>query len=598
MVCLITAVVAAALLIGVSTLGILYQAALDDTRARLTEIVSIQARLIEAVAKFDDRYSQQDHPDGAAAATLSQVTEAHAGYKGFGRTGTFVLARRNGANIEFLIRHQPETRELPDPVPWSGKLAEPMRRALRGVAGTLVGLDLRGVTVVAAYAPIAVLNYGIVAKIDLAEITVPYVRAAIFSTAGIVLILILAITLIRRASARDFELEKAGQALRRSEASLTNAQRIARLGNWDWDIVGNGLYWSDEIYRIFGLSPQQFGATYDAFLDSVHPDDREPVQSAVNAALNERTPYSIEHRIVLPTDEVRVVHEVGEVTFDEGGRPIRMIGTVLDITERARAADEIHQLNERLEKRVEERTDELRNTQAELVKQERLAMLGQLAATVGHELRNPLGAIDTSLAVVNAKVRDRDLGVEPALDRMKRSISRCDGIIREMLDYARDHDPLTVPTNLDRWMAEFLDEQEVPHGIDVCRRLNSGTAVVQIDPELFRRVAINLYSNACEAMLDPQADGIKLLTVETGRADGWAEIRIIDTGPGMSDEVLAGAFEPLFSTKGFGVGLGLPIVRKIVEQHGGTIKIASEIGKGTRVKLKLPLQSGSIILSG
>ncbi len=590
------AVVAAAILIGVSTLGILYQAALDDSRARLAEIVWIQARLIEAVAKFDNRYSQRDHPDGAAAATLSQITEAHADYKGFGRTGTFVLARRHDANIEFLIRHRPETQKLPDPVPWSGRLAEPMRRALRGEAGTLVGLDLRGVTVVAAYEPVAVLNYGIVAKIDLAEIMAPYVRAAIFSSVGVILILILAIALVRRASAQDFELEKAGQALLKSEASLSNAQRIARLGNWDWDIVGNGLYWSDEIYRIFGLSPQEFGATYDAFLDSVHPDDREPVQTAVNAALNERTRYSIEHRIVLPTGEVRVVHEVGEVTFDEAGRPIRMTGTVLDITERARAADEIHQLNEMLEKRVEERTEELRKTQAELVKQERLAMLGELAATVSHELRNPLGVIDTSLAVVDAKVRDRDLGVEPALDRMKRSVSRCDGIIREMLDYARDNDPLTVPTNLDSWMAEFLDEQEVPHGIDVRRYLNSGDAVIHVDPERLRRVAVNLYSNACEAMLDPHregaADGTKTLTVETGCADGWAEIRIIDTGPGMSDEMLAAAFEPLFSTKGFGIGLGLPIVRKIAEQHGGTIEMVSEIGKGTRVKLKLPLQPG------
>jgi PAS domain S-box-containing protein len=127
--------------------------------------------------------------------------------------------------------------------------------------------------------------------------------------------------------------KKAEESLRKSETSLSEAQRIAHLGNWDLDIETNELLWSDEIYRIFGLTPQEFGATYEAFLDSVHPDDREFVKKAVNEALY-GMPYNIEHRIVLPDGSIRTVHEQGEVTYGESGEPVRMVGIVHDITER------------------------------------------------------------------------------------------------------------------------------------------------------------------------------------------------------------------------------------------------------------------------
>jgi PAS domain S-box-containing protein len=124
-------------------------------------------------------------------------------------------------------------------------------------------------------------------------------------------------------------------ALRQSQESLTTAQRIARLGSWDWDIVRGELRWSDEFYRIFGLSPAGFGATYAAFLEAVHPDDRARVQQAVDAALASK-PYDIEHRIVRPDGSERVLRERGEVTFDADGRPFAWSGTGQDITEQKR----------------------------------------------------------------------------------------------------------------------------------------------------------------------------------------------------------------------------------------------------------------------
>lgn len=135
--------------------------------------------------------------------------------------------------------------------------------------------------------------------------------------------------------------KEAEDALRKREESLADAQRMAHLGNWEWDIINDELYWSDEVYRIFGLAPQEFGATYDAFLESVHPDDRETVKKYVNEALYKKRPYGIDHRILLPDGTERIVHEQAEVVYDEAGKSMRMIGTVQDITESKRVEEQV-----------------------------------------------------------------------------------------------------------------------------------------------------------------------------------------------------------------------------------------------------------------
>ncbi|OGT72817.1 MAG: hypothetical protein A3H44_04685 [Gammaproteobacteria bacterium RIFCSPLOWO2_02_FULL_57_10] len=140
------------------------------------------------------------------------------------------------------------------------------------------------------------------------------------------------------------EHKRATERLKKSEASLARAQRIAHLGNWDWNIATGELLWSDEVYRLFDLDPGQSGVTYETFLNSVHPEDRGLVTQSVNAALVEQKPYSIDHRIVLPDSSVRIVHEEAEVTRDREGRPVQMSGTVHDITERKKAEKDLHEL--------------------------------------------------------------------------------------------------------------------------------------------------------------------------------------------------------------------------------------------------------------
>lgn len=171
------------------TVKILYDTALEETKSQLDETAKSQARLIEATARFDERYSS-NYPLGARQATLAKIRDAHSKYLGFGKTGEFTLSKKEGNQIIFLLSHRHYDLDEPKPVPWDSKLAEPMRRALSGKSGTVIGLDYRGVKVLAAHEPVALLDLGIVAKMDLSEIREPFITAGLQS--GLIAIVLIA----------------------------------------------------------------------------------------------------------------------------------------------------------------------------------------------------------------------------------------------------------------------------------------------------------------------------------------------------------------------------------------------------------------------
>jgi signal transduction histidine kinase len=250
---------------------------------------------------------------------------------------------------------------------------------------------------------------------------------------------------------------------------------------------------------------------------------------------------------------------------------------------------EIAELNAVLERRVEERTAELEAAHEALLRKERLAALGQITATVAHELRNPLGVIRNSVAAIEGAVGKAGLDLARPLGRIDRGIGRCDGIIAELLDFARIREISPSPTMADEWLLEVLLEQSLPADVHLAHELASPGCEIEIDADRMRRVVVNLVENAAQALAEPgAAETERRITVTTAASSESWEFVIADTGPGIAPATLARVFEPLFSTKSFGTGLGLPTVKQIVEQHGGRIDLTSIVGTGTRVAIRLP----------
>ncbi|MFV1967420.1 MAG: ATP-binding protein [Pirellulaceae bacterium] len=213
------------LTVGGIAINQLYRVAMDEERDRLMESAQSQARLIEAIARFDAVQSR-NFPGGSTAATISQIVDAHRNYEASGRTGEFTLARREGDHIVFLLNHRHFDLESPNPVPWDSELAEPMRRALSGKSGTMIGVDYRGEVVLAAHEPVAELALGIVAKIDLAEVRSPFVRAALVGLGAAVVVVFLGSVLFLYVSKPMItELETKAAELQRSNRELERSNR-------------------------------------------------------------------------------------------------------------------------------------------------------------------------------------------------------------------------------------------------------------------------------------------------------------------------------------------------------------------------------------
>ncbi|MDJ0935048.1 MAG: ATP-binding protein [Kiloniellales bacterium] len=259
-----------------------------------------------------------------------------------------------------------------------------------------------------------------------------------------------------------------------------------------------------------------------------------------------------------------------------------------------RANADILGLNQELERRVEQRTAELQAAQSELMRQERLAAIGHLTATVSHELRNPLGAIRTAIYLVRGRTEGQGLGVESALERVDRSVSRCDNIINELLDYTRATALKLENQAVDDWLQTFLGEQDLPPPISAKLLSGTGGLVAAFDPERLRRALSNLLNNACEAMVEAAENGASngqpQLEITSRVAGEYFEIVVADNGPGIAPETLPQVFEPLFSTKSGAVGLGLPTVKQIMEQHGGDVEVTSTQDSGTQVRLWMPIK--------
>jgi signal transduction histidine kinase len=251
---------------------------------------------------------------------------------------------------------------------------------------------------------------------------------------------------------------------------------------------------------------------------------------------------------------------------------------------------QVKNLIEGLEQKIAERTEQLKNAQAELLRQERMATLGKLTATIAHEIRNPLATVNTSVFSIGAALeKNQPERIRRAIGLAERNIRRCDNIITELLDFTRKLEIRRATVDVDAWLERTLDEQVFPEGITCKRDLNSGLKV-PLDAEHMRRAVVNIVTNAVHALSEENSPG-KELTVKTLASGKDLEIRVTDAGPGIPAELQQKIFEPLFSTKGFGVGLGLSITKDIIEKHRGSIGVKSNLGEGTTFIIRIPLEA-------
>jgi signal transduction histidine kinase len=261
-------------------------------------------------------------------------------------------------------------------------------------------------------------------------------------------------------------------------------------------------------------------------------------------------------------------------------------------SETERVNGEVALLNRELSDKIKKLAD----AQNDIVRKGKMEQLGQLTATVAHELRNPLGAVRTSAFLIGKKTEGKALGIDAQLERINSGITRCDGIITQLLDYSRTRKISPQLADLDDWLATLVSNEasKLPPSIMVECTLGLGGAHVPFDGARLERAVLNLISNAVEAMLPNGSNGTPTrsptLWISTATSGDFVTIRVKDNGPGIAAENLQRIREPLFTTKNFGTGLGIPAIEQIAEQHNGRLDIESLIGEGACFDLVIPRQ--------
>ncbi|NJD08668.1 MAG: PAS domain S-box protein [Methylococcaceae bacterium] len=265
------------------------------------------------------------------------------------------------------------------------------------------------------------------------------------------------------------------------------------------------------------------------------------------------------------------------------------IGILRDIGERKRAEDYIRRLNEQLERKVRERTQQLLNAQEELVRKEKLAVLGQIAGSVAHELRNPLAVISNAVYFLHAVLPESNATVQEYLGIIDGEVGSADRIVGDLLDSVRTRSPDRLPVDLGQLIQKTLETCQRPSRVEVGLAIPADLPPLLADPLQLQQVLRNLISNAYEAM--PEGG---ILRLEANQDDGWIVVAVRDTGVGLSPVHRDQLFQPLFTTKARGIGLGLVVVKNLMEANGGRIEVDSQPGKGTTFTLWLPQLSEAV----
>jgi signal transduction histidine kinase/ligand-binding sensor domain-containing protein len=361
----------------------------------------------------------------------------------------------------------------------------------------------------------------------------------------------------------------------RLNTALSEAQQISHTGSWRWKVGTGEVSWSAEHFRIFGFDPATTQPSYASFLERVHAEDRPSFEQAFQRAVRERSRFQHEYRIVLPDRSVKHLQSVGQPEVTESG-DLEFVGTVVDITER-RSAEEA-----------------LRSTQAELARVARLATMGELAASLSHEINQPLSAIafsgDACLRWLNRDEPNLD-EARVALSHMMRDAQRASGVIRGLRALAQKSGPRAAKVDINDAIQEVLlltRGQLERYGVELRTELSGDDRPVFADRVQLQQVLLNLIINAVESM-STVTDRPKILTMISEPIEpGGLLVVVEDSGAGLDPAIADRIFDSFFTTKPEGMGVGLSICRSIINAHGGSISVSPGVPYGTVFRFTVP----------
>jgi len=369
------------------------------------------------------------------------------------------------------------------------------------------------------------------------------------------------------------ERHRAEEALRRSEASLHEAQRVSRTGSFGWGLSTGEIFWSEETFRIFQYD-RTMKPTVKLILQRVHPEDAVHVKQTIESASMNGKDFEHEYRLVMPDTSVKHVHVVAHALSDTSGR-IEFVGAVMDVTER-KGAEEA-----------------LREAQANLARVSRVTTMGELTASVAHEIRQPIAA-----AVTNANTCLRWLGrdqpdlaeAREAAARIIKDVTRASDIISRIRLLFKKAPPERESLDLNEVIQEMitlLRSEATHYSISIRGELADDLPNIMADRVQLQQVLMNVLLNGIEAMMDSRPPG-KLTVKSQQDEDGQILISISDTGAGLSPGQAEQIFNAFFTTKPHGTGMGLAISRSIIESHGGRLWAADNSPRGATFCFTLP----------
>jgi PAS domain S-box-containing protein len=371
------------------------------------------------------------------------------------------------------------------------------------------------------------------------------------------------------------ERKRAEEALSRSQATyLAEAQKLSTTGSFGWDIATGGILWSEESFRIFGYD-STLKPTIEAMLQRVHPDDVALVQRVIDRAAREKREIDFEHRLLMPDRSVKHLHVVARIATDEPG-DLQFVGAVMDVTSAKQAQEQLHQAH------------------AELAYITRMTTLGELAASIAHEVNQPLTAIVTS-----GDAGLRFLGRDPpqleevreALMRMIGDGKRASGIIQRIRALTKKTETQSAPVDLNNVISEsvsLVSREVSSHRVALRVELMSGLPSVLGDGLQLQQVIINLIMNGIQAMASVDDRSCELTIRSRADETGQVLVSLQDSGVGIDPQNASRLFDAFFTTKPDGMGMGLSICRTIIDAHGGRLWASGNAGPGATFQFSLP----------